>query len=181
MSAFARSYSKAFLEAAPAGYDVDGFLERADAIRRAILGEPRLKAFFGSPAVPAEPKKKALDELARKVGLDDFGRRFFQLVLANRRLLELTRVLVALREEADRASGVIEGRVTVAAPLGDAEHNQISQALSKTAGRRVRLTLQIDEKILGGFVARVGSELFDASVQNAIERFRQQVSKGAKG
>jgi F-type H+-transporting ATPase subunit delta len=180
MSAFARSYAKAFLETAPAGYDVDDFLQRADAIRRAVLGEPRLKAFFAAPAVPADPKKKALDELASKAGLEDFGRRFFQLLLKHRRLLELARILTALREEADRVRGVVEGRVTVAAPLADAERDQISRALSSAIGRKVRLTVQVEERILGGFVARVGSEVFDASVQNAIERFRQQVSKGAK-
>ena len=180
MSAFARSYAQAFLGAAPAGYDTDGFLARAEAIRRALLGEPRLKAFFAAPAVPAEPKRKTLDELARKVGLDEFGLRFFQILLAHRRLVDLTPILTALRDAADRASGVVEARVTVAAPLEEAQRNQISQALARAVGRRVRLTTQVDEKILGGFVARAGSEVFDASVLNAVQQFQQQATEGAK-
>jgi F-type H+-transporting ATPase subunit delta len=177
MSAFARGYAQAFLGAAPAGYDVEDFLLRADAIRRAIAQEPRLRAFFGAPAVPLGPKRKVLDELAGKAGLDLFGRRFFTLLLTNRRLLDLPRILTALHEEADRASGVIEARVTVAAPMADAERARISEALGRAVGRRVRLKTQVDEKILGGFIARVGSELFDASIQHAIEQFQQRVSE----
>jgi F0F1-type ATP synthase delta subunit len=56
--------------------------------------------------------------------------------------------------------------------MGDAEKQRVEASLSKRAGRRVRMRVDVDPKVLAGFVARVGSEVFDASVENAIERFR---------
>jgi len=180
VSEVGRSYAQAFLAAAPAGYDTDGFLDRAGAIGRALLSEPRLKAFFAAPAVPGELKRKALEDLAGKAGLDGFGRRFFQVLLAHRRLTDLPQILRALRDAADRARGIVEARVTVAEALEEAQRNQIAQALALAVGRRVRLTAEVDEKILGGFIARVGSEVFDASVLNAVHQFQQRASEGAK-
>jgi len=180
MSALTRSYSQAFLGAAPVGYDVGEFLGRAGAIRRAIVEQPSLRAFFAIPAVPADAKAKVVEALARKTDLDEFGRRFLEVLIKNRRLLDLGAILTAIREEADRVSGVVPARVTVAAPIGEAEGKKISDALARTAGRPVRLTTEVDEKILGGFVARIGSSVFDASILRELEQFREQASEGIK-
>ncbi len=177
MRAYARSYARAFVETAPTGYEVEGFLESAGALRRAFAEDRPLKAFFAAPAVPVEAKEKALDELARKVGLDDFGRRFFQLTLSHRRILQLSEILSAIREESDRRRGVVAARVTVAGPLAPAEEQRIAQRLSRALGRAVRLQVDVDEKILAGFVARVGSEVFDASALRAIEKFQEQAKE----
>jgi len=179
LSSFARSYAQAFLGVVPAGYDADRFLENAETIRRAIAGTRDLKAFFAAPAVPAQAKRNVIDELARMAGLDELGRRFFQLLLQHRRLSEVAPILQSIRDESNRARGVVAARVTLASPVGDGERDRIAAALSRAVGRQVRLTMDVDEKILGGFVARVGSEVFDASVLHALEQFREQNSQGA--
>ncbi len=179
MTALARSYARAFLETAASGYDVNRFLGGARAVEQALSADARLKAFFGAPTVPAEPKKGVLEELTRRVGLDDFGRRFFQVVLANRRILRIGEILLEIREESDRRRGTVAARVRVATPVGPAEEKKIAEALSRALGRTVRLQVEVDEGILAGFVARVGSEVFDASVLHAIERFREESREGA--
>lgn len=180
MTAFARSYAQAFLQAAPKGYDVDRFLEGARAIDRAVAEDSRLKAFFTSPAVPVPAKKGALASLSAQAGLDEFGARLLGVALENGRLPALSLILAAVREQSDAASGVVAAHVTVAAPVGDAERERIAGALARSVGRRVRLEMDVDGKILGGFVARVGSEVFDASVRHAVERFAEQ-TKGKAG
>ena len=179
MSAYARSYAQAFLGASPAGYDVDRFLEAGGILSLAMARDSRLKAFFASPAVPAPAKKKALAELSAKAGVDDFGRRLMDLALERRRILGLSEILAAIRAEHDRASGVVSARVTIAAPVGEEDRRKIADALGRRLNRKVRIELGVDEKILGGFVAKVGSEVFDASVLHAIERFQRQTKEGA--
>ncbi len=180
MTAFARSYAQAFLQAAPQGYDVDRFLEGARTIDHAVAEDSRLKAFFTSPAVPVQAKKGALARLSAQAGLDEFGARLLAVALDNGRLPALSQILAAVREQADQASGVVAARVTVAAPVGEAERERIARALARSVGRRVRLEMDVDGKILGGFVARVGSEVFDASVRHAVERFAEE-TKGRAG
>jgi F-type H+-transporting ATPase subunit delta len=180
MNAFAHNYARAFLQAAPPDYDVGAFLERADAIARAIVSDARLKGFFSSPSIPLEPKTKALQELGRRVGLDEFGERFLRLLVRRRRLADLAVILSAIRVEWDRKSGIVDARVTVASPVGPDEQASLAEALSRAVGQPVRLSTEVDGRILAGFVARVGSQVFDASVRNAIERFGQRASQSAR-
>jgi F-type H+-transporting ATPase subunit delta len=179
VSAYARSYAQAFLGVAPKGYDVERFLDSAHAVARAMSEEPRLRAFFASPAVPLSAKKKALSALAEKAGADPFGARFLDLALERGRILHLPEILSAVRSRFDQQSGVVAARVWVAAPVGEEEHRRIAEALGRRVGRKVRIDLGVDEKILGGFVAKVGSEVFDASVRHAVERFQRQTKEQA--
>ena len=178
MSRFARPYAKAFLETAPEGYDVESFLSAAGAIVRAMAGDARLKNFLAGPSVPADAKRRVLDDLSTRAGVDDVGRRLLRLVLANRRIAALSEILSAIRAVWDRTTGVVEARVTVAAPLAQDEEGRIEKALSRQTGRRVRMRVDVDRNILAGFVARVGSEIFDASAARAIERFEKDAGGG---
>ena len=179
MSRFARPYARAFLESTPAGYDVDAFLEAASSVARAVAADRRLRSFFASPSIPVDAKRGALAELARRTGVDEFGQRLLALALDNRRILGLGEIVSAIREASDRRQGVVEASVTVAAPLVDGDRERIEQALARQLGRRVRMKVQVDPKILAGFVARVGSEVFDASAERAIERFQGEASGAA--
>jgi len=176
---FARSYAQAFLGVAAPGYDVERFLKSAGEIARSIGEDGRLKAFFVSPAVPLSAKKGALARLAKVSGVDDFGARLLDVVLEKGRLPALGAILAAIRDQADRSGGVVAASVRVASPVGETERAKIAEALARAVGRRVRLEVDVDEKILGGFVAKVGSEVFDASVRRAVELFRERTKEGA--
>jgi len=171
VSRYARPYAKAFLETMPPGYDVDAFLGSASAISRAVAGDPRVKAFLAAPAIPVDAKRRVLDDLAKSAGVDDFGRRFLALVLEKRRILALGEILSAVRAARDQGLGIVEAVVTVAAPVGEPERRRIEEALARQVGRGVRMRIEVDPRILAGFVAKVGSEVFDASALRAVERF----------
>lgn len=171
MSRYARPYANAFLQTMPADYDVDSFLENASAISRALGGDPRVKGFLAAPTIPIDAKRRVLDDLASRAGVDDFGRRFLALVLEKRRILALGEILSAVRSARDRALGIVEAVVTVAAPVGEPERRRIEEALARQVGRGVRMRVEVDPRILAGFVAKVGSEIFDASALRAVERF----------
>jgi F-type H+-transporting ATPase subunit delta len=177
---FALPYARAFLEAAPEGYDVEAFLSAVGGLAHAIEKNPTLRAFLSAPAVPEESKRKAVAELAARSGVDAFGARFLELLLKNRRILAVGAILQGLRKSFDASRGVLEGSVTVAAPIGDAEKATIAQALGAKLNGRVRLSVAVDPRILAGFVARVGSSVFDASAAAGIRRFQQQ-AKGRTG
>jgi F-type H+-transporting ATPase subunit delta len=177
---FALPYARAFLETAPKGYDVEAFLAAVGGLAGAIQNDRTLRAFLSSPGVPEESKSKAIAELAARSGVDAFGARFLELLLKHRRILETGAILKSLQENFDAARGVLEGGVTVAAPIGDAERAGIEQALGAKLNGKVRLKVSVDPRILGGFVARVGSSVFDASAAAGIRRFQEQ-AKGRTG
>jgi len=144
MSSFTRPYARAFLEAAPPGYDIARFLEAGQTMANAFLANPSLRAFLLAPNVPREAKSKALAALSGKAGLDEYGARFLQVLLRNHRLLE-------------------------------AEKKTVEDAIARRTGMTVQSQIDLDPKLLGGFIARAGSRVFDGSVAAAIRRFQTQV------
>ncbi len=81
MSSFTRPYARAFVEAAPKGYDFGAFLEAGDAMAHAFETNPKLRAFMLAPNVPQEAKKRAIEGLAAKAGMDAYGTRFLLVML----------------------------------------------------------------------------------------------------
>lgn len=177
MSVFTRPYARAFVEAAPKGYDFAGFLGAGDAMARAFEANPKLRAFLLAPNVPRDAKSQAIAELAKKTGMDEYGARFLQVLLHHHRLLEAGAVLRALRALIDEIQGVLPVRVTVPGPVSDAERQAIQDAIAARTGKTVRMQVDFDPKLLGGFVARAGSRVFDGSVAAAIRRFEAEVAE----
>ncbi len=176
-NAFTHPYARAFLECAPAGYDLAAFFRAAEALVAAVESNATLRAFLRTPAVPREVKSRAIAELSRKAGLDDYGARFLQVMLKNHRLLEAGQVLKTLRELNDSRQGILRVRVTVPAPISEEEKKAIEEAIALRTGKTVRTNVDIDPKLLGGFVARAGSSLFDGSVTAALRRFQEQLKE----
>jgi ATP synthase F1 delta subunit len=177
MSSFTRPYARAFVEAAPPGYDFAVFLEAGEGMVRAFASNPKLRAFVLSPKVPRESKSKAIAELARKTGMNEYGARFLQVMLRNHRVLEAGAVFRALRDLNDEIQGVLRVQVTVPGPLTEGEKAAIQDALAGRTGKAVRMQIDFDPKLIGGFVARAGSRVFDGSVAAEIRRFQAQVSQ----
>jgi F-type H+-transporting ATPase subunit delta len=177
VSSFTHPYARAFLEAAPKDYDVGAFLKAGQSIAEAFVANPPLRAFLLAPNVPREAKSRAIDALAAKVGLDEYGTRFLQLMLRNHRLLEAAEVFKTLRDLYDARQNVLRVQLTVPAALSDAERKSIEDALTARTGKTVRSQVSVDPKLLGGFIARAGSRVFDATVTAAIRRFQSQVKE----
>jgi F-type H+-transporting ATPase subunit delta len=177
MSSFAHPYARAFLEAAPPRYDVGAFLDAGQAMAHAFAANPTLRAFVLAPNVPREAKSKAIAALAAKAGLDEYGSRFLQVMLRNHRLLEAAEVFRTLRDLYDQQRNLLRVRLTVPAPLSETERKAVEDAIAARTGKTVTTEIELDPKLLGGFVARAGSEVFDGSVTAAIRRFQNEVKE----
>jgi F-type H+-transporting ATPase subunit delta len=174
MASFTHPYARAFLEAAPSGYDIGAFLEAGQTMAKAFAANPGLRAFLLAPNVPREAKSKAVAALAGRAGLDEYGSRFLQVMLRNHRLLEAAAVFKALRELYDLRQNVLRVHLTVPAPLTDVERKSVEEAIAARTGKTVKSQVEIDSELLGGFIARAGSRVFDGSVAAAVRRFQTQ-------
>jgi ATP synthase F1 delta subunit len=174
MSTFTYPYARAFLESAPQGYDFVAFQQAVGTLERALESDPKLRAFLLAPNVPREAKSKTVSELARRVKLDELGAKFLQVMLKNHRLLEAGLVMKTLRDLLDAREGILRVQVTVSAALSAPEEKMVQEALAARTAKKVQIQTEVDPKILGGFIARAGSQVFDGSVAASIRRFQAQ-------
>ena len=71
-----------------------------------------------------------------------------------------------------RRRGSQVAKVTSAAKLTAAQLSAIKAQLKKSLGRPVDIETSVDPELLGGFVVRIGSRLYDSSLKTKLEDLR---------
>ena len=171
---YARPYADALLGSVPPDFDAAKWTAPMRDVAAAIASNGMLRAVLANPSVKADAKRAIVESLAGKAGVDELGRRFLRLLLDKGRIVQLPEVLDAIGEALDSRAGVVPARVTVASEIDAAARERVSAALSRATGKKVRATFTTDPKLLAGFVARVGSTVYDASALGAIEKFKEE-------
>ena len=69
----------------------------------------------------------------------------------------------------DKAKNMELMEVAVAAPLSPSMVSEMENRLGGYIGKKIRLKIHVDPKILGGLVLRRGDQVVDASVKKKLE------------
>lgn len=141
-----------------------------------IESNPQLKEVFANPTVVYDQKGKVLEELISRSRVRETTGSFLRVLLKNQRLSQLREVVARYGYVLDERAGMVAASVTTARPVPEDLKNSLHEALAAATGRKVRLSFATDEQIIGGLVARIGSTIFDGSVQNQLERLSQELA-----
>ena len=141
-----------------------------------IEANPQLKEVLANPTVVYDQKRKVLEELISRTRVRETTASFLRVLLKNQRLSQLREVAARFGHTLDERSGVVAANVTTARPIPEELRNALQQALKEVTGKDVRLSFTTDEAIIGGLVARIGSTIFDGSVQGNLERLSEELA-----
>lgn len=177
MASVASTYARAFADVV-----LSAHLDAARAIgglRRiiALLDESSdLRRVWENPAVPADQKRRLLDAIVQREGIDKQVRNLVAVLIDHRRIQFLSRIVDQLEKELDARMGFAEAQISSARELGDAEKRSIEAQIEKATGKKVRPQYGLDASLLGGAVVRVGSTIYDGSVKGQLEKIKEAIS-----
>lgn len=135
-----------------------------------------LRRVWENPAVPGEQKRKLLDAIVQRDGIDRPVRNLIAVLIDHRRLPFLPRIVEHLKKEIDARMGFTEAQISSARELADAEKRNLETQIAKVTGKRVRAQYGLDPSLLGGAVVRIGSTIYDGSVKGQLERIKEAIS-----
>ncbi len=170
---FTKPYVDALFEVATSRETVEKVVAGLDQIVKLLASSEELRLALANPAHDRARKAAVVEALADRVGLTPLGRRLLQTLLGNRRLTRIDGVLRAIRERLDRDQNVVEAALRTASPMVPEVEAGIRTALEKRTRRTVRLRTTVDPALIGGFVVRLESEVFDASLASRLEKARR--------
>ena len=116
-----------------------------------------------------------IGRFAGELGLSKLARNFLFVLVDRRRINLLHDIRAAFEAEIDERSGVVRAQVTSAAPLAGAERTQVQNKLSQMTGKQVRADFSVDEHLIGGVVAKIGSTIYDGSVRGQLDELRARL------
>jgi len=172
LATIARPYAEALFKAATAGAGMDlaGTADWVDELA-AIAANPQLRQLADSPKVTADQVFAVVTGVARSV-LSDTAKNFLRTVIDNGRLEALPEVAAQFRALVNRRSGSSDAVVHSAFAMDATALAEVGSALEKRFGRKLNLTVQLDQSLIGGIRVVVGDEVLDTSVKARLEQMK---------
>ena len=154
-------------EARRVGADLDAFEElRQNEELAQALADPR--------TAPAD-KKRVLEALLPQ-SFADLSRDFLLWTTERGRAEVLPFVASEYAALLREREGVGLAEVTSAAALDEASAQELKDKLEKLTGKRIELHVTVDASLLGGVRVRIGSTLYDGTLQRSLEQIRRRWS-----
>ena len=82
---------------------------------------------------------------------------------------------INLRKEKE---GIVDVLVKTSIQLNDDEKLKMKQKIDSYTKLKSDLTFEIDNSIIGGFVAKINDTILDASIKRQLERLKEKFKQG---
>ena len=174
--AIARRYAGAIFDIARKQNTIDRTLEDVEKIAD-LFSKRKLAYLLNEPKIPMQRKEAAIRQaLASKVLPTSLN---LALLVVQRELVEaMPNIARELKQMVLDYKNQAVAEVTTAAPMDEQQLNEIKQALERRTGKHIIMQTRVQPDILGGFVARVGDQVIDASIRHRLAALQQQLLRG---
>jgi F-type H+-transporting ATPase subunit delta len=171
-------YAAALLGIAVERNELDAVANDVASLERTVAGSPDFASFLRSPVINKERKKKALREvLAGRTGGTVAA---FCLLLASKaREALLPEILGQFLRLRDERLGIINVAARSATEFSPEQKARLGERIGAVTGKKVRLTVERDPALIGGFTVQYEDTVWDASVRRQLELLRARLVAGA--
>ena len=178
MSGVVERYTKALADAA----EERGVLERVafdvEGLADLLSSSEELRGFVKDPfALPSQKQAVFRELLTGKV--HDITLNFLGLLCEKRRERMLDEILTAFSTLMDERRGIVTASVSSAQELTDSQRDQLIERLAQFSGKEVRLETEVDPSLKAGFIARLGDQVFDGTVEAMLNRLHRELRTGS--
>lgn len=135
----------------------------------AVAYEPTMRALLDSPALSQQQATELFVSVCEQQ-IDEHGKNFIKLLIENDRITLLPEIVALYQHYRADAEGTIDAEVISASEMSESQLSMIAVALKKRLGKVVRLTLSIDETLIGGAIIRAGDMVIDGSIRGRLNK-----------
>ncbi|HEX2394609.1 MAG TPA: ATP synthase F1 subunit delta [Bacteroidales bacterium] len=167
-------YAKALFSLAREGKAFEGLKNDMQVLHQCIREVPELNMMLKSPVIKVSEKIKLFEDTFGSTFLP-VTLSFLKIVLERRReeyLEGISRYFLSLLQSEE---GIQQAELVTAIPLNETLRKTILNFIHKRFSAKVELNELVDEKLIGGFILRVGDQQIDASISNKLERIKNSL------
>jgi F-type H+-transporting ATPase subunit delta len=173
---FARPYAKAILGVAGSAQNASKVRGELLPFAKTLHNSVELQEVYSNPGIDLDAKLAITKRVASKMKISELGEKVLEVLVRNHRINDLESILAAVAAYTNATLGIAVAEVRSAKSLTPEEMDQLADVLGKKVGKRVELDVRTDPTLLAGFIAKIGSEIYDASAVRKIDRFRESLA-----
>lgn len=172
--AISMRYARALLMFAnDAGVAADVYQE-ALTLRRSYRQVPEFRSALEKPVMSRDNKYRILVQAAGGEKTTKQMRKFFELVLNEKREKYLSGINQAFIDLYRKQEKIRVGKLTTAVPIAPEEVERIRKIVVDAAGGTAEFATKVDPSIEGGFIFEINTYRLNASVADQMRRIKQQ-------
>ncbi len=142
-----------------------------------VFRDEDLLMVLESPGIRFEDKAEAVARNLR--GVSPKALNLAKLLILKRRPGMLAQIVREYDLLMDRQKGIEHAEVTTAVEMNLSTELKIKDQLARLTGSKIEISKKIDPVIMGGFVARVGDRVIDASLLNRLQKLKKDIVQQA--
>ena len=171
-------YAASLIDLALEKNALDALSKDMELVHSAILSSNDLNNVLQSPVIKTEKKKIILSEIFKnKISEDSLN--FIRFVVDKNRENLLTSIIKKFLQMRDEKLGMVRVEVKTSFDFTDEQKEKLQQRLEKILNKKAQLKFIADSTIVGGFVAKVGDTVYDASIKHQLELLRKEFLHGS--
>ncbi len=163
-------YARALYELADESGRLDAVAGDLRALENALAESADLRRMVASPVISRVEQERAMMAIMAAMQIGNLVANTVALMAQKRRLFAMRDVIRDYLRILAVRRGETTAEVISARALRDDELSLLRQELRNLIKRDVMLETHVDANLLGGLVVRVGSQMFDSSLRNKLQR-----------
>ena len=170
-------YANSLLSSANEKGKLETVAKDMELVYSTIKSSAELSRTLSSPIIKAQLKFSILEEIfKKKISKETLD--FLKFVIEKNREGLLESIVQKFLELRDQKLGLINVNVKSAVELGEDQKKKLKEKFEKLLNKKVKFNFSIDPNVVGGFVAKVGDTVYDASLKNQLEILKKRFLKG---
>lgn len=169
------TYGSALFEAAKETDKVQIIRQEAMELSDILQKEQDLYVFINSPSISDVEKKQVLGNIFEGKICEELLNFLFVLIDKGR-TTHFEKMIKVYNKLVDKEEGVSYGTVYSVIPLTDDRIKELEDETSKLLKINVRLSNEIDPKLIGGIKVLVEGKMIDASIRKKFDDLKNQIN-----
>lgn len=169
------TYGTALFEAARETGKTETITEEISEVLEIFRQERAFHAFVNYPGISADEKKQALEKVFEGKICDELLN-FLCILVDKGRTMHFERIVKVYKKLVDKEEGHSYGTVYSVIPLADDRIRELEEEASKLLQANVKLSNEIDPKLIGGIKILVEGKLIDASIRKKFDDLNSQIN-----
>lgn len=174
----ASRYAKSLIDLATEQNSLEAIKNDMVLIEQVISQNIELETILQNPVITLDKKFAILDGIFGK-NVSAITKSYLKLVVSKGRSAILFDTTKAFIRQYNEIKGIVTAEVTSAIALTDANKEEIIAVVKREIGaKEVTIKEKVNEKLIGGFILKVGDKQFDASIAGSLHKLKQELSHG---
>ena len=165
-------YAFALYELASETKCVDEVLSDLQILQKYTNQSKDFKLLIRSPLIASSAKLLVIEKLLLNHVTNTLTLTFLKVISNNKRFANLSSIISKFVKINSEKRGEVIADITSADDLSDEQKNGIKNKLHSILGEKLSLNYNVDKKILGGLIVKIGSQMIDSSLASKINKLK---------